>query len=716
MYHMIAPHRPGARFNKLRVPPERFAQQISALARRASRFAFASELFTPPKGSDSPTVCITFDDGYADNLLAADPILAAHNARATLYLVADRSGGWSSKKKAHHADDELASEPKLTDDQVRDLLATGRGNSAGTPSPTPTCPRCPTTRPPARSPSPATFDERFGVDTPTFAYPFGHFEARPPRWRTPATRRLHDRGRDRPRALPRPLRRAAPQGPRPGQRARRPDAPAIRQAGTEGMSAPAATTALRLSERTPFAVGGRRLCFVHPNDPSLCVKVNRRDDQRFGRLDKKGRLVPARLRRGIDDNRQERRSLTALRRRLGDRYAHFPRCHGVCDTDLGDGLVIDLLRDADGRISRSIRQTLCEGVALRDLKPAFDRFGEFLLSHNIVTRALLDHNLVARHENDGSWTIFLIDGYGDPAFIPVASVRTSGRNASADDSTTPRGAQKNSNASQRATGTTHAGAGLLTHRGDASQPAQRSLSPTHANHTLRDINASARRSSALHPRKPRYDCPVCGYHGPFKDSACPARPTYALDSSARCARWNATASSALLRALLPRVGPVRQGRAHIAPEFCFQPLLRRVPRLPHRRLFRDDVDFSRHPGDAFDDASYDAVFARTFRLPDDSSSPSARSAHPRRRPRLLTEVLALRRPSVSEAAGRGDPRSRRRLPDLLRRHLPRRVITARVRPRYQLENRHFRDGKPYDNYPAVVRLPRFQDFLAVCTA
>lgn len=243
------------------------------------------------------------------------------------------------------------------------------------------------------------------------------------------------------------------------------------------MSAPAATTALRLSERTPFAVGGRRLCFVHPNDPSRCVKVNRRDDQRFGRLDKKGRLVPARLRRGIDDNRQEHRSLTALRRRLGDRYAHFPRCHGVCDTDLGDGLVIDLLRDADGRISRSIRQTLCEGVALRDLKPAFDRFGEFLRRHNIVTRALLDHNLVARHEDDGSWTIFLIDGYGDPAFIPVASlVRTIGQKRirrRLDDAWRRFEELERSNPSRSDWDTARWSQGFLTHRGDASQPAQR---------------------------------------------------------------------------------------------------------------------------------------------------------------------------------------------------------------------------------------------------
>lgn len=178
MYHMVSAHRPGARFNKLRVPPRDFERQIALLAGRGARFVFASELLadaTLPDGA----VCLTFDDGYADNLLAADPVLARHNARATLYLVADRSGGWSSKKKAHHADDELASEPKLTDDQVRALLATGRWELGGHTITHAHLPSIPDDQARHEIAEPrSVFLERFGADAPTFAYPFGHFEPR----------------------------------------------------------------------------------------------------------------------------------------------------------------------------------------------------------------------------------------------------------------------------------------------------------------------------------------------------------------------------------------------------------------------------------------------------------------------------------------------------------------------------------------------------------
>jgi peptidoglycan/xylan/chitin deacetylase (PgdA/CDA1 family) len=177
---MISEHRPNTRFNKLRVPPARFEAQLRTLARRGANFVFAGDLVRGVPLPDRP-VCLTFDDGYADNLLAADPILARYNARATLFLVGDldNTEGWSSKKKAHHSDDELAHEPKLSDEQVRALLATGRWELGGHTTTHPHLPSIPDDA--ARreiGESRASFRDRFGVDAPTFAYPFGIYEPR----------------------------------------------------------------------------------------------------------------------------------------------------------------------------------------------------------------------------------------------------------------------------------------------------------------------------------------------------------------------------------------------------------------------------------------------------------------------------------------------------------------------------------------------------------
>ncbi|MFK7830357.1 MAG: polysaccharide deacetylase family protein [Congregibacter sp.] len=129
MYHMICEHCPGAKFNKLRVRPAQFEKQLKWLRDEGWHFAFMSELHS---NLPAKTVVLTFDDGYEDNLLIADPILERYGAKATLYLVEDRfERDWSSSKKAHHDSGELMREDKLTDTQVRGMLASGRWELGG---------------------------------------------------------------------------------------------------------------------------------------------------------------------------------------------------------------------------------------------------------------------------------------------------------------------------------------------------------------------------------------------------------------------------------------------------------------------------------------------------------------------------------------------------------------------------------------------------------
>lgn len=178
---------------------------------------------------------------------------------------------------------------------------------------------------------------------------------------------------------------------------------------------------LQLQGLTPFGVGGRRLCFAYPGDPSRCVKVSRQDERRTIRMNRKT-LIPARFRRLYDNNADELQQLTRLFQRIGPQAnQHLPQCYGMFPTDLGPGLVLDLVRDADGRISRSLRELLSTGFVPETFRPAFDELGDFLREHAVLTRSLLDHNLVAQQRSDGQWRLYLIDGYGDRAWLPLAS-------------------------------------------------------------------------------------------------------------------------------------------------------------------------------------------------------------------------------------------------------------------------------------------------------
>ncbi|TEU23828.1 polysaccharide deacetylase family protein [Alkanindiges illinoisensis] len=126
MYHMVREHIPGAKFNKLRVTPAHFEQQVKWLSEQGFHFVTMHQLCANWGKHPDKTVAITFDDGYEDNLRNALPILKKYNASATIYVVVDRhERDWSSYKKAHHNTGELARETKLTDLQIKQLVDSG---------------------------------------------------------------------------------------------------------------------------------------------------------------------------------------------------------------------------------------------------------------------------------------------------------------------------------------------------------------------------------------------------------------------------------------------------------------------------------------------------------------------------------------------------------------------------------------------------------------
>ncbi len=71
------------------VATERFAEQLELL-QSAARIVPLGEITRAR--SNGLTVAITFDDGYADNALAAAPLLEAHDAPATVFVVAGAVG------------------------------------------------------------------------------------------------------------------------------------------------------------------------------------------------------------------------------------------------------------------------------------------------------------------------------------------------------------------------------------------------------------------------------------------------------------------------------------------------------------------------------------------------------------------------------------------------------------------------------------------------
>jgi len=87
-YHSIS----SSPKNELRVPPEKFAEQMKYLRTAGFSVISLDQLYDAYMGTNKlplKPVVITFDDGYLDNYTNAFPILKQYNYTATLFVVTD---------------------------------------------------------------------------------------------------------------------------------------------------------------------------------------------------------------------------------------------------------------------------------------------------------------------------------------------------------------------------------------------------------------------------------------------------------------------------------------------------------------------------------------------------------------------------------------------------------------------------------------------------
>ena len=113
----------------------RFARQLRllrALRYRVSRFEELARMLREGEAPPPRSVVLTIDDGYADNLEIALPLLRRHRFPATLFLVSRRLGGvndWTP-------DGAVAGRPLLSLERARSGCAASGSRSAPTPAPT----------------------------------------------------------------------------------------------------------------------------------------------------------------------------------------------------------------------------------------------------------------------------------------------------------------------------------------------------------------------------------------------------------------------------------------------------------------------------------------------------------------------------------------------------------------------------------------------------
>ena len=144
----------------------------------------------------------------------------------------------------------------------------------------------------------------------------------------------------------------------------------------------------------PIGKGKERACFVHPDDPQKAIKIS------IGSVS--------------EQSRREIKFYQKLVKRDGDIDPHIPRFYGLCETNLGQGLVVDLIRDQDGEISRPLNWYLAEGYPIEDFEPYLDELKKSFLQNLIIfNHDMTVGNLLFQKVSDTSARLVAIDGLGD---------------------------------------------------------------------------------------------------------------------------------------------------------------------------------------------------------------------------------------------------------------------------------------------------------------
>ena len=159
---------------------------------------------------------------------------------------------------------------------------------------------------------------------------------------------------------------------------------------------PHLSPALSLAGAEPFAMGSKRHCYVHPHDASLCVKVlSRADDER-----------------GHAEQRKELEDYLLLGERGSETlFDRIPAIVGIVTTDLGDGIVSRMCRDADGRISRNLGELIRGHGLTPALAGAIDEHKQWQREQRMLTRDTGPHNVVAVSLGRREWKLVIIEGW-----------------------------------------------------------------------------------------------------------------------------------------------------------------------------------------------------------------------------------------------------------------------------------------------------------------
>lgn len=161
----------------------------------------------------------------------------------------------------------------------------------------------------------------------------------------------------------------------------------------------------KLQLRELVGKGYHRECYVHPDNPDLCIKV----------------MVVS----GGEAETVREQAYYKLLQKRGVAWDMLPRFHGTVETNLGSGAIFDLIKDPCGKTSRTLKQYL-ESETLKKLnahglQDHLQSLKAYLIAQNIMTMTIKPKNIVYQKRENENDLCVIIDNIGNSDFIGISS-------------------------------------------------------------------------------------------------------------------------------------------------------------------------------------------------------------------------------------------------------------------------------------------------------
>jgi serine/threonine protein kinase len=154
---------------------------------------------------------------------------------------------------------------------------------------------------------------------------------------------------------------------------------------------------IQLSDDLIIGKGRDRICYEHPAIHEQCIKISIKSDKQ---------------------SKREMRYFKFLKTKNTD-LSKISTFLGKVKTDKGLGYAFDLIRDNDGKVSKTLLQSLDAGIfSIQDIRPQLIDLKKYLITNKICVRDISPSNISCQ-KTASSIKLFIIDGVSNANVNPL---------------------------------------------------------------------------------------------------------------------------------------------------------------------------------------------------------------------------------------------------------------------------------------------------------